>query len=1075
MRPGGGADADSVREACRAQASPKVKVCVERTMTAAHGRANVPAAIPAEKKEPLPDLDAPPTRFVPPPRSISDIAAILDSEKPDASRINELKSAADAVPPANISKAALAWFYYTRGNARSQLGRLSLALEDADRALEVGRGVVDANVRGRLQQFAGLQYLFAGSPQQALVLFSTQLRDSNLQGWHFNASQFASNALLQMGDIERAEAHLRKNLALIQQARTSGHPRWRSTYALIGQSWEADVEMQRAMVFEARGQYREAQNAYHLAERRRRASMKGILSLKNAPPESQLLQAVDSMILAQARIKAKQGRLAEAEADARRALLSRLKDQGKYHPFTTKFVMGLAYIVAEQGRFLEAERLARVSLEINRNVGVAVDSQSNANILSFLGGILNLQGKANDAAAVYAELDQAIARWEPQRRQVFDLNSSRIYSLYSSGQIEAGLTAAQALLKREASRVGEKHFETAAARGTVAVGYMRAGKEADAIREFKTAIPVLMAAAHENGDDDTALIAARTAKLQNVVEAYIDLLARSQRMTADEIAAETFRLADTVRGQSVQQALTAASVRMIATDPSLSDLIRTEQDLSKQVGAQLGMLNNVLSLPSGERDDDAVRLINATIEKARTDREKVRADIGRRFPSYADLIDPKAPNIEEVKETLRQGEVLLSFYFGRRRSFLWAIPKHGPVTFAPISATAADIESKVRQLRAGLEAEAATLSDIPAYDLALAHELYELLMEPAAASWKPATSLIIVTNGALGLLPLSLLPTARVEVKAGDEPLFSLYRKVPWLARTHAVAMVPSASALRTLRQLPTGPADRDPMTGFGDPFFSTHQMLEAQALTNSQKGDAVPEKRGAPFRRRAALRTNGVDSADLAQLPRLPDTADELEAIARALRTDPLKVLALRKDANERKIKDTDLTRFRIIAFATHGLIPGDLDGLSQPALALTAPDVAEIDGDGLLTMEEVLALKLDADWVVLSACNTGLGTEAGAEAVSGLGRAFFYAGTRALLVTNWAVHSEPARQLVTDTFRRQAADPGLSRAEALRQATVALIDGPGFVDQSGKPLFSYAHPVFWAPYSIIGDGGSR
>jgi CHAT domain-containing protein len=144
------------------------------------------------------------------------------------------------------------------------------------------------------------------------------------------------------------------------------------------------------------------------------------------------------------------------------------------------------------------------------------------------------------------------------------------------------------------------------------------------------------------------------------------------------------------------------------------------------------------------------------------------------------------------------------------------------------------------------------------------------------------------------------------------------------------------------------------------------------------------------------------------------------------------------------------------------------------QPALALSAPNVADVDGDGILTMEEILALKLDADWVVLSACNTATGAEAGAEAVSGLGRAFFYAGTRALLVTNWAVMSDAATALTTDTFRRQAEDPKLARAEALRQAMLGLIDGPGFVD-AGKTVFTYAHPLFWAPYSIIGDGSAQ
>ena len=101
--------------------------------------------------------------------------------------------------------------------------------------------------------------------------------------------------------------------------------------------------------------------------------------------------------------------------------------------------------------------------------------------------------------------------------------------------------------------------------------------------------------------------------------------------------------------------------------------------------------------------------------------------------------------------------------------------------------------------------------------------------------------------------------------------------------------------------------------------------------------------------------------------------------------------------------------------------------------------------------------------------------GTAAGAEAASGLGRAFFYAGTRALLLTNWSVHSESARALITDLFRRQAEDPKLPRGEALRQAMLALMDGPGYIGADGKTEFTYAHPLFWAPYSVVGDGGVR
>jgi CHAT domain-containing protein len=566
-----------------------------------------------------------------------------------------------------------------------------------------------------------------------------------------------------------------------------------------------------------------------------------------------------------------------------------------------------------------------------------------------------------------------------------------------------------------------------------------------------------------------------------VIEAYMRTLAR---VGAGDAALETFPLAEMMRGRSVQQALVASSARAAVGNPELAGLVRKEQDLGKQIGAQLGQLNNVLAAPPEQRDDKIVRDIGTDVDKLRAARTSARQEIARRFPRYADLIDPKPPNVDEIKATLRPGEAFLSFYFGMQSSFVWAVPKDGAVVFAAIPMSARDIDGKIRKLRKALEPEAATIDQIPPYDLTLAHDLYALLLQPVEAGWKPAKSLIMVTNGLLGELPLSLLPTAPARVDTGSAPLFAGYRDIPWLARSHAITVMPSASALLTLRRLLPGSPKRDKLIGFGDPYFNEQQALEAEhdgpaetlelASASGVRGTAAAT-RGLSFNLRASPRTEDVDSAELALLPRLPDTRAELIAMAHALGADPAKALYLGKDANEHNVESIDLSRFRIVAFATHGLVPGDLDGLTQPALALTAPKLAGVEGDGLLTMERILRLRLDADWVVLSACNTAAGAGAGAEAVSGLGRAFFYAGTRALLVTNWSVHSASARELISDLFRRQSADPGLGRGEALRQAMMSMVDGPGFVDDSGKTLFAYAHPLFWAPYSVIGEGGAN
>jgi CHAT domain-containing protein len=205
-----------------------------------------------------------------------------------------------------------------------------------------------------------------------------------------------------------------------------------------------------------------------------------------------------------------------------------------------------------------------------------------------------------------------------------------------------------------------------------------------------------------------------------------------------------------------------------------------------------------------------------------------------------------------------------------------------------------------------------------------------------------------------------------------------------------------------------------------------------------------------------------------------LPDTADELIDIAAALKGNVDRDVYIHRRASETNVKQAQLLDRRVVVFATHGIAPGELTGLDQPALALSNPALTgEKEEDGFLTMDEVLGLKLDADWVVLSACNTASGDGRALEAVSGLGRAFFFAGARSLLVSHWAVETTSARLLTTELFRRQAENPDLTRAEALRQSMLALMESKA-PPVAGLLTLDYRHPAFWAPFSLIGDSGA-
>jgi CHAT domain-containing protein len=460
-------------------------------------------------------------------------------------------------------------------------------------------------------------------------------------------------------------------------------------------------------------------------------------------------------------------------------------------------------------------------------------------------------------------------------------------------------------------------------------------------------------------------------------------------------------------------------------------------------------------------------------------RAALAEEIERRFPEYADLVNPKPATVEKVQRVLRPGEALLATYVTDDKTYVWAVPKSGSVKFAATSLGRDQIRSVVRDLRRALDPKAATLGDIPAFDIRLSHRLYRAMLAPVREGWQSADSLLVVADDALGQLPFSVLVTEQTRLAEESGALFSNYTPVPWLARDHAVTALPSVTALATLRALPAANPARRAFVGFGDPFFSLAQAAEGASAKPTQTAALTSrgafQVRGLPVRLRSAPRTQDLDSAELSKLPRLPDTADEVRSIAVAVDADLTKDVFTGKRASEQMVKSLDLNGYKVLAFATHGLVPGDLNGLTEPALALSSPKLDGSGDDGLLTMGEILGLKLDADWVVLSACNTAAGDGAGAEAFSGLGRAFFYAGTRALLVSNWPVETTSARALTTDLFRRQAKDSDLSRAQALRQSMLTLMDGKGLVDERGRTVFSYAHPIFWAPFSLVGDGGGK
>jgi CHAT domain-containing protein len=301
--------------------------------------------------------------------------------------------------------------------------------------------------------------------------------------------------------------------------------------------------------------------------------------------------------------------------------------------------------------------------------------------------------------------------------------------------------------------------------------------------------------------------------------------------------------------------------------------------------------------------------------------------------------------------------------------------------------------------------------------------------------------------------------------------------EMAWLGQRHAITMLPSAGSLKALHTAKTSAAP-EPFLGFGNPLLDGPGGGDRSAWAKqSCKASAAPE--GLHVASRTAglasvVRDGQVSVEVLRHQPPLPETADELCAVAQTLGVpegglDNAVYLGSRASVSQIKALSANgaLARARVVHFATHGLLAGEsaffAKNKAEPALVLTPPAAASEQDNGLLTASEVAQLNLNADWVVMSACNTAAGSSEGAQALSGLARAFFYAGARSLLVSHWEVDSEAAVAITTGAVNAMKADASIGRAEALRRSIAALIAKGG----------RFAHPSVWGPFVLVGNGG--
>ena len=699
----------------------------------------------------------------------------------------------------------------------------------------------------------------------------------------------------------------------------------------------------------------------------------------------------------------------------------------------------LALLYRDQGEYARARPLIERSLAIaERTLGV--DHSHVATILNNLALLYRDQRQHAQAEPLFKRslaIDEKV--FGPNHPNV----SKGLNNLASLYVYQGRYELAEPLYKRSLAIVehalGFDHPALAVTLGSFAELYDQQARKDEALNYSRRNFQLLRRRFSTDGGNAGAVQSERKLN-RHAFAIHILRLSGKPASASTTESFDAFQLAQTSNtGQSVAQ----MAVRFSAQGGELAKAIRELQDSQEKLSRADRAFIEALGQPPAKFDvaritalrEDLARMEKSLVEQSRA--------IASRFPDYDALVSPAPLAVSEVQKLLRSDEAMVTYLIDDSvGSFAWVV-RVDRIDFRRLDITAEEISAYIKRLRAKLDP--AQNSRLLPFDAKAANALYLKIFAPLESALEEARHVILVPDGALQSLPLAVL-VDRAETDAAP---------ASWLADRYAFSTMPSVSALRALRAFTRVPLAEAPFVGFGDPVLgggaTAQRQLAARSLFVADGASTI-----------GPTRIGIADVRAIRQAESLPETADELRALSAALGASATS-LYLQDKATETNAKNLDLYRYRVIAFATHGLMAGEMTGVVEPGLILTPPAEGSLLDDGYLTASEVIQLKLNADWVLLSACNTAApdGTP-GAEGLSGLAKAFFYAGARSLLVSNWYVASDAAVRITTEMLKSYSADPKLGKAEALRSSMKKLRADPKF-----------AHPLYWAPFTVVGEGG--
>ncbi|HST50806.1 MAG TPA: CHAT domain-containing protein [Pyrinomonadaceae bacterium] len=681
-----------------------------------------------------------------------------------------------------------------------------------------------------------------------------------------------------------------------------------------------------------------------------------------------------------------------------------------------------------------------------------------------LGDVAFRQGRYADAAKLYADAAKG-ARDDNRLDLMWPAERGAGRSLWYQAAGEKDQKKA-AKMREDALSSYRQALDTIEAQreGSLRADEARAtflATTADVFDEAAGALAEMALAAQSNSVPGASVAPATSAPLDGRALAY---------------ASEALGVVERGRSRSLLDLLNEADAEITEGVPA--DLLqkkRDNQNRQQEIAAQLTGLN------LGEKPTKSVEQLEAELNQLQNDYDDIENQIRSASPRYAALTASKPLALEDIRrEVLDDQTALLEYKLGEEHSYLFAVTREG-FTLSRLPSRA-EIEKQAIALREQIIPASARRSitemvsatpdaqrgltlggntaGSPAAVTAFAqvsNALYKSCVEPAAPLFKD-DRLLVVADGALSYIPFHALVTA-APAAAAD------FSTLPYLLKTNDSLFAPSASVVAAIRQQRAASTQGNGMLVVADPVFDSSDARARGAKTAAAQASDGNAARGLSFDSALAdVSDSEPGKASTGAGPqrgvlvRLSGTRTEAQQIARLANTSGQKAdVWLDLDANESNVEDRDLRQYRVLHFATHGLLNTERPQFTGVVLSLVGNKPGT---DGFLRTDEVFNLRLGSPLVMLSACETGLGKEKRGEGVMGLARAFMYAGAPTVGVSLWSVADKSTADLMTDFYKNLLAGPGKSPTAAMRTARLDMINGK-----------RYSAPFYWAPFVLVGD----